>query len=205
MWLALLIDAVDAAIPAVDTRSTIASSTGCCTPTQNSTPPSLFGPSCAMGVMKSRLVKREPSTRKLVSSVSDSCRASSAPAMCEIASSCSADCAGASPSRPRRPMYFVCRNRQLRPRHSSVVAPDMALKPADAKTMGLRSAGVGVGADGSVTRQLSSENLTKVYRSQSAMSRDSICFCMYGSERCTSRKATAVLPFRAPWQCRGMT
>ena len=50
---------------------------------------------------------------------------------------------------------------------------------------------VGVGLDGSVTRQLSSENLTNVYRSQSAKLRVSICRWRYGSERWTSRNATA--------------
>ena len=50
-----------------------------CTPIQKSTPvPSGDG----IGVMKSRFEKRVPSLRKFESSVSDSCRASSATLMC---------------------------------------------------------------------------------------------------------------------------
>ena len=130
--------------------------------------------SSVMGVMKSRLLNLEPSLRKLRRNVSDSCRASSAAAMCATASRAS-PVGGGSSSWWNSGDW---RKRQLRPMTSSGAAPHIAEKPADAKMIGLRCAGDGSGPDGSVTRQLSSENLTNVYRSQPPSSRASICLCM---------------------------
>ena len=55
-----------------------------------------------------------------------------------------------------------CRKRQLRCITSCGAQPHMTPKPAEAKTIGLRCNGSAVRTDGSVTRQLSSENLTNV-------------------------------------------
>mmetsp|Transcript_43462 Transcript_43462/g.114208 ORF Transcript_43462/g.114208 Transcript_43462/m.114208 type:complete len:234 (-) Transcript_43462:1192-1893(-) len=178
---------------------------GCCTPIQKRTPPPLRS---RMGVMKRRLANAEPSLRKLCRYVSDSCRASSAADMCETASCCGKP---ASILHPSVLAGFVStkegdwRKRQLRCMTSCGAQPHMTPKPAEANTIGFRCSGSAALTDGSVTRQLSSENFTNVYRSQSPKPRASMCRCMYGSERWTSRKATATDEERGPLHARGST
>mmetsp|Transcript_15063 Transcript_15063/g.43211 ORF Transcript_15063/g.43211 Transcript_15063/m.43211 type:complete len:588 (-) Transcript_15063:1015-2778(-) len=192
--------------------------TGCCTPIQKRTPPpaALSWRRARIGVMKSRLPKRDPSLRKFETSVSDSCCASSARDMCCCAARCEArsasaaaesNSAGGGGSAGGSRNSDDCRKRQLTWSTSWGEQPHMTPKPDDAKTIGLRKLGSATVAEGSVTRRLRRERRRNVYRSHSCSAACwSTCRCSIGSDEWTSRMATATDPTRGPaWWWRGRT